>query len=366
MDRERFIKIPSLVVHPDSLILYSQLEYIDGHVPYRSYSHLKKSNRNHHKVLSTQAKRKLEKAIKYLIFLAHDKKVFNVKSRKSFSYRVGFITLTLSSPQVHPDSVITEKLLHQFLVEAKQKWKVGRYVWKAEYQRNGNIHYHILVDRYIPYIELRNCWNRIQEKLGYVSRARNLKVSGSPNSTDIHSLYNVRDVTAYITKYMGKCSNRHLVRISRKDYDLPRYDYGLICDVSGQKRFSSISEYYNEICPSIYQLSQERRHTRSVSANVLPFLRSMINRYRIWGCSTELSNISGYKSLFDNDVYNEVSLMRKDANVRIYDSDYYSVFYFKNGYISNKLYPVLFAYFQSYLKSSFVNSSQQLILEEFT
>ncbi|GAH86291.1 unnamed protein product, partial [marine sediment metagenome] len=44
------------------------------------------------------------------------------------------------------------------------------YVWRAEKQENGNIHFHFIVDNFIPWNELRNTWNRIQQNLGYISR----------------------------------------------------------------------------------------------------------------------------------------------------------------------------------------------------
>lgn len=115
-----------------------------------------------------------------------------------------FITLTLSSTQIHCDKKINRELLNKFLIKAKRKWGVKNFIWKAEVQVNGNIHYHILTDRYIGHESLRLEWNNIQESLGYISRFEKKHHHRNPNSTDIHSLKKIKNVTAYIGKYMSK------------------------------------------------------------------------------------------------------------------------------------------------------------------
>lgn len=362
----RFLKIPSIVIHPDNVILYSKLEYLPGCSPNRNYVHLQSSSRSHHNVLSVAAKRKLQKAIKYLIFLAHDKKVYNPIKKKSFNYKVGFITLTLSSAQIHNDRTITEQLLHQFLVEAKQKWKITRYVWKAEYQRNGNIHYHILVDRYIPYQELRNCWNRIQNKLGYVDRAIYKNSNYSYNSTDIHSLYNVNDITQYVSKYMSKSFSRQRLQISRKEFNILHYDYEEIAALTNQI-ILGISVYDdNDTYYYTQSLFKQRKSLKSVSKGAKEFLKTMLCNFRIWGCSYDLSNIKGYSNELESAYKEELEKMRNSQSVKVYDKDTYSIFYIKNGYLSQKEYPLLFNHFHKYVSNTFTNSSKQLILEEFT
>jgi hypothetical protein len=42
------------------------------------------------------------------------------------------------------------------------------YVWRLEFQGNGNVHYHICTDVYIDYFLAQKIWNRIINKLGYV------------------------------------------------------------------------------------------------------------------------------------------------------------------------------------------------------
>jgi hypothetical protein len=112
-----------------------------------------------------------------------------------------FITLTLSSRQVHCDKTIKRECLNHFLIYLKRHYGAVNYIWKAELQKNGNIHYHIITDKYIPHQELRELWNMAQNRLSYVDMFEQHR---NPNSTDIHSLKRVRNVMSYVGKYMSK------------------------------------------------------------------------------------------------------------------------------------------------------------------
>ena len=96
-----------------------------------------KSNFHNNKI-SSQATRKIGKAVDYLVFFATNKKIQSSANGKALNFKIAFITLTLSSNQIHSDNEIKSKLLNQFIIEAKKKWKIKNYVWRAEKQENGN------------------------------------------------------------------------------------------------------------------------------------------------------------------------------------------------------------------------------------
>ncbi len=204
--------------------------------------------KEHTGIISQKAKRRMLKAIDWLLILSENKTVHSPTTKKKFKFKISFITLTLASKQIHSDNEIKKELLNQFLIEARKKWNVDKYVWRAEKQMNGNIHFHIVVDKFIQYDRLRKVWNRIQNKLGYVDRyAEDQKVFHSggfkfrkqfaktwsyakqkkayhegmacnwinPNSTDIHSVSKVRNLANYIGKY---CSKNPKAKISIEPY----------------------------------------------------------------------------------------------------------------------------------------------------
>ena len=101
--------------------------------------------------------------------LAEDKTAYNHKFKSTFKFRLTFITLTLSSRQQHTDTEIKEKLLHPFLDYMIKTYKLKFYVWKAERQRNQNLHFHLIFDKYINYAIIRDRWNHYQDRLNYLS-----------------------------------------------------------------------------------------------------------------------------------------------------------------------------------------------------
>lgn len=193
--------------------------------------------KEHTGIISKKAKRRMLNAIDWLLILSENKTVYKPHTKKKFKFKVSFVTLTLSSKQIHSDNEIKSELLNQFFVEARKKWSVDKYVWRAEKQLNGNIHFHIVIDKFIPHYRLRAVWNRIQNKLGYVDHygdeQRVVHHSGftfrkeyakdwsyanqkkayhqgvannwtNPNSTDVHSVTKVRNLSHYLGKYCSK------------------------------------------------------------------------------------------------------------------------------------------------------------------
>lgn len=151
--------------------------------------------------VSKKAASKMSVIIDWFVLMSRKKIGVVSKNNRKVAFKCSLITLTLSSSQIHSDEVIKRELLNVFLIEAGRLWGLKNFVWRAEKQKNGNIHFHIVTDVFIDCLELRVKWNGIQEKLGYVSR---FGLHDNPNSTDIHSLRNVRNVGAYMRKYMVK------------------------------------------------------------------------------------------------------------------------------------------------------------------
>ncbi|GAH63232.1 unnamed protein product, partial [marine sediment metagenome] len=76
-------------------------------------------------LISIKAARNIRNSIEWLLAITPQKKFYAPKWHKWYTFKVNFITLTLSSKQIHSDNEIKKKLLNQFLIEAKKKWKVN-------------------------------------------------------------------------------------------------------------------------------------------------------------------------------------------------------------------------------------------------
>lgn len=152
--------------------------------------------------LSPVSKRKLKKSIDLWVSCVNAYFAKHKRSRKKVSSFINFATLTLSSSQVHSDKFLKRHLLQGFIKRAKRKVGLRNYIWFCEKQDNSNLHFHILVDRFINAQVLRAMWNAVQNNYGYIARFKERHKHDNPNSTDIRALK--EDAAQYATKEVVK------------------------------------------------------------------------------------------------------------------------------------------------------------------
>lgn len=324
MKRELTV-IPKIKIHPTKIITYNEYHWfpsksssrndnyqnttlitkeVDGKIQLvRVNTKFLNSKRVCNGELSKQATKKLKLSIEYFLLLNKPNNSKTGNTGRHYDNRIAFITLTLPSKQIHSDNEIKEKCLNQFMIELHKYRLITNYIWRAEYQKNGNIHFHILINRYIPWFDIRNRWNRIINKLGYVNRYSeeqqeyhkkgfnlrtdliktwsrskqyNAYLQGvktnwrNPNSIDIHSIKNITNIKSYITKYMSKTEN-----------------------------VNNIESDNNETPPR--------------------------NSGRIWAASTIFSNITGATTEIDNEIENNLRTLTANPNTRIFKADYFTI-----------------------------------------
>lgn len=117
--------------------------------------------------VSEVTRRKILQHCKMLSLLSKEVTVRNSKGYY-VKHRTIFITLTLPSTQSHTDTEITKGCFSPFLDRCRKLGLLSNYVWRAEKQKNGNVHYHILTDTFCHFSLLRNLWLLCVDKLGYV------------------------------------------------------------------------------------------------------------------------------------------------------------------------------------------------------
>ena len=155
-------------------------------------------------IISGKASTRICQSIDWLLYLAKPKFLFPERLGCKLLFRVNFITLSLSSKQVHHDNTVKKECLQPFLDTMRKTWGCKHYIWRAESQKNGNIHFHILSEQYIAWWKIRKRWNACQNRLGYVDRYVATGGTKDPNSTDVHSIKKVKKLGAYMSKYFGK------------------------------------------------------------------------------------------------------------------------------------------------------------------
>jgi hypothetical protein len=214
-------------------------------------------------------------------------------------YLPTFVTLTLPAKQNHTDKELNALALNPFITKIKRSHKVENYLWRAEKQDNGNIHYHIIIDRFISHDCVRYAWNNIIDKLGYIESYRKEQTElhkqgfnfrealrekwpvekqmkaflngqannwNNPNSTDIHSLKSITDVSGYMCKYITKSHEFDEMKKVEKAYQENQIDERLF------------NAYKDQI-----QLKFEQKKVNA----------------RLWGCSDALREIRDVKIIVD-------------------------------------------------------------------
>lgn len=150
------------------------------------------------------AEKRMSKAINLLIESSLTQRIFNPVTGRKFNFKISFITLTI------PDQVVlSTKEAHKILLEPLLKWLrqvhgMKNYVWKLEVQKRGVIHWHLTSDCFVVHSDLRNKWNYLLSKAGLNEGYVKEQGHNDANSTDIHSVKNIRDLASYLIKYFTK------------------------------------------------------------------------------------------------------------------------------------------------------------------
>ncbi len=243
MSFSRYHRLDFVSISSSSTTCYSRLFDIEKEEYYKSKKVVQPRFEKHQQQgLSSKGKRNLCRSVETLLNLVSPNIMLTGEDKK----KISFITLTLPSTQIkkyHVDDIeyyatdkeIKSKCLNQLLTELHEKYSDLLFVWVAEKQINGSIHFHLLANRYIPYKYLLDSWNRLVNKFGFVDRyAEKMKelsledylklyqgrrslenavkayykgVSENwqcPNSVSIENLKKVKNVCGYICKYMSK------------------------------------------------------------------------------------------------------------------------------------------------------------------
>jgi len=277
---DKKIFVPCVSVSPQKLSFYSRpidgFNYTKSHVS----NWLNLEDNDHNGKISIKANRKIEMALSWLLWISNPKKVSDLKTGKQFSFKLNFITLTLPATQMHPDNVIKEVCLNNFL-QVCRKNGLQNYLWRAEAQPStGNIHFHIVTDMYIHYDSIRKWWNQSVDLLGYIEEFQLKFKHRNPNSTDVHSVKHIRNLANYLSKYLGK--NRAFPCVG----ELRKIE-GKVVEVlySGEQ----------------YRSEAPNKKKGKIIGHVLGARVRAING-RLWGCSSSLSKLKTVR--FDGELYN--------------------------------------------------------------
>jgi hypothetical protein len=195
-------------VRTDCLITYNSTEYRMSLSPIQ----LKKMKEaaaaarlTKYSGLFTQgARKRIGRAIDLLVQIAVPKYGVNEVTKKRQKHMLSFITLTIPPIELLTAERGYNKLLSHFLQWLRRTKKVNTYVWKAEFQKNKQLHYHITTPSWIHYQEIKDKWNNLLRASGLLDDYYKNKGHYGANSTDVHEVKNINNLAGYLKKEFCK------------------------------------------------------------------------------------------------------------------------------------------------------------------
>ncbi len=261
MQKDRYLFMPSYSLEPNKISLFNKVyikiprpnqEGITDLILPQELSRTKRLSSNnqikrtsHNFTISENAYRNLKRKINWLYYLAKSKSIKTYNGKSIYNFKIGFHTFTLPSKQTHNTATITNQLWNQFLTEIRQRTDMQNYIWRLEFQKNGNVHYHLVTDTYLDYFFNLKIWNRILKSYGYIEaykqKHENLSFAEyselynsenridrnvlakryakgksqkweQPNSVDSKSVISKKAISFYISKYFAKDSKNGTIK----------------------------------------------------------------------------------------------------------------------------------------------------------
>jgi hypothetical protein len=166
--------------------------------------HRNPTNARYTGAISKNAQKTISKRLHGWVYSMLTAKSNNHKRKRSKRYKPIFVTLTLPAKQQHTDKEIKSKVLELFIKRLQYHFKVKHYFWRAEVQKNGNLHFHLIFDRYLKKDSISYHWNECLENLGYVTAFEKKHGHRNPPATNVRQLYSNSANIWYLIKYVGK------------------------------------------------------------------------------------------------------------------------------------------------------------------
>lgn len=118
--------------------------------------------------------------------------------------KLTFVTLTLPATQQHTDNEVKRNMLNVFITKCVRLGFFTHYFWRAESQLNGNIHFHLIVDKYLNIKALQSMWINVLSPFGYIDSFEMLHGHRTPPCTHVAVIPPNCSIVDYVTKYVGK------------------------------------------------------------------------------------------------------------------------------------------------------------------
>jgi hypothetical protein len=247
---------PILQFRSNSIIEYNSYDYYDcpGFKRNRQdefTANLKKQE-TYTGRLSDGAKKRLRKSLDLLIDVSEDQYIYNTFTEQYQPFRLSFITLTISQRSTIDPNEAKKNCLEPFLQWMRRQHKCYCYIWKAEFQKRGQIHFHITCNTFIDCRDVQKKWNALQQKAGYLEdyfkeygQFKPVGQQYNAPSTSINSVRNVDKMGSYMIKQVDKDVNimSEMLKDTQNEQSINGKCWDCSLNLKKYNRFDTIADY---------------------------------------------------------------------------------------------------------------------------
>lgn len=241
------------------------------------------------------ARKRMTRAISLMVQSLKPKTVWNPEGFYQY-HKLSFITLTVSNSHNLTAKTAYHLLFKHFLQWLRRTQGVSTYIWKAELQERGQIHYHITCPNFIYWKEIRGKWNELQRKAGLLTDYFQEHKHYDPNSTDIHAVEDQKKMDWYMVKELAKT-------IDIKRLEMKRVVESLVQagEIPAEKMQDFIDEYTGQ------EINTEGK---------------------LWDCSENLSAIKLFNMALSTRHEHKINAWKLQKKIREVKGDFWSIIYF--------------------------------------
>jgi hypothetical protein len=161
--------------------------------------------------VSSASRRKIMKYIDAWFSTIEYAKTEGTESVANINKFLAMITLTLPIKQVHDDRYLKRYALMMFIKDLRRHSSTINYLWKAETQQNGNIHFHIIIDEYVDKNKIDAWWKARMRILDYEQAYERTTGKKDPPMCNVEKLHDKGSAGSYVAKYFSKNENRRQI-----------------------------------------------------------------------------------------------------------------------------------------------------------
>lgn len=219
---EERVYIPQVQIRSNAIVGYCTPEPPYSHKrhdlsPYKTYSGR----------VNEDVSKRIRKTLDIFLQRSPERMIFNTVTNQQNKFRLSFATLTIPDEK-EVDAREAYKGLKVFLDHFRRtparkaiSEQLKSYIWKAELQKRGQIHYHITSNSFLNAYEVRRVWNGVCFRRGWMDTYIKRYGNTNPNSTDIKAVRKINDIQAYLGKYLAKSGR---VDVSEYGFSVPVFE----------------------------------------------------------------------------------------------------------------------------------------------